>query len=220
MKLKSKVTVLIISFIMIISSSLTVLAYDDMTQNLLRITDYYNQGYYYEMRDEITWARCLNLSEEDINILNTWSEIADYVIININKVDNNLNKAQRYCDNGMYFEAKNTLDDLANTISMTPSQLEIWSAKRADAIAGINRWNEYINNGYNYPSNIRYVMQQLNVPFGKNITYTVSSSYYWDGAGIYLVYVDFYQNGKLCACAEVDVNTYEIMSGILKYRGI
>ena len=216
--MKKKVLAGILSGIIITLTAISSYAYDDLSENMARIQLYYNQGYYYEMIDEINWARALSLSDSDIAILNDYERKAVYAASTYEFIYSELNTAQYYCNQGMYYEANGILDAIAYTYELTPLELEIWNAKKVDATAGINRWIQAVNNGTNYPENIRYVMQQLGVPFNRNITYFEYEPYYWEAGGRYLEYIEFFENGDFCACADVDISTFEIMRGIYPYQ--
>lgn len=130
----------IISAGVISAGLLSVYAYEDMSANLQRIVDYYNNGYFYEMLDEISWARQMDLSPEDIAILDQYEEIGEYCASNVDAIYAEFSRAQSYCDQGLYYEASAVLDNVAATYSLTQSQWGVWSAKKADANAGLERW--------------------------------------------------------------------------------
>lgn len=70
---------------------------------------------------------------------------------------------------------------------------------------------------------VRTAREGLNVPSSGDITYKVDFSgpgSYWEGAGIYLRSIYFYQNGKMCATASCDADTGEPVRSMLLYPGL
>lgn len=179
MKIKSALCA-IISTGILSACTLNVYAYDDMSANLQRIIDYYNNGYFYEMLDEISWARQMDLSPEDIGILDQWEEIGVYCASNVNAIYTEFGRAQSYCDQGLYYEASAVLDNIAATYSLTQAQWGVWSAKKADANAGIEKWgvrssaelNRYLGTHYvgiNYAIDVGSVTES-------SITFSLSAT--------------------------------------------
>ncbi len=64
---------------------------------------------------------------------------------------------------------------------------------------------------------IKVVQKNLSVPYNSRITYTIGKKQYNEVWDAYYVSVDFYENGKMVAGANVDIKTGELISNIMGY---
>lgn len=140
MKTKLKTTLSLLAAAAMLTTTLTVSAYDDVSANFNRISDYYNNGMYYEANDEITWLKTgYSLSADDWSKASDWASKVSYAAAHVTDVYDWFGKIQSYCDQGLYYEARDELNWLAGTYTLTPVEQAEWDAKAADANGGISK---------------------------------------------------------------------------------
>lgn len=64
---------------------------------------------------------------------------------------------------------------------------------------------------------IESTKSMLGVPSDLKVTHSVSSPYYWEGGGIYLVHISFYYNGEVVASADINAKTGSPEKSFLMY---
>lgn len=116
----------------------TTYAYDNAASNFNRIDSYYGRGMYYEALDEVKWlSQYYKLSPTDIDKTSKWQEKLNYALSTMDAVYAWFDKIQYYCDQGLYYEAKDELNWLAGTYTLTPCEQSEWDSKSNDAAWGI-----------------------------------------------------------------------------------
>lgn len=139
--MKKKITICILTLFAFVLMSLSVIANDDtFNRSMEKVNNYYNNGYYCEAWDELSWIDYNSCSEEQKSIVDYNKELVSYAIYNVNYIYEKFNLIQNYCDSGLYYEAMNELTWLAQYYALTPLERTTWNAKYADAQAGIQKW--------------------------------------------------------------------------------
>lgn len=102
-----------------------------------------------------------------------------------------------------------TWDDVTKTIFINSNDVYNWL---------INTY-EYKNTIYEKEL-VQSFRCLLNVPDDLDVTYEITSSYYWNAGNRYLTWIGFFYNDKCVAGVSFDTYTHEAVKDILPYVGI
>lgn len=108
-----------------------------------KITYYYNNGFYCEAMDELSW---LNASKDRSiwtqHKINEMEDLICYSIENISAIYKNFGLIKSYLNQGFYYEAKDELNWLKGKYFLAPTEDKLWGEYNLDATTGITKYEE------------------------------------------------------------------------------
>lgn len=197
--MKNKLITGVLTLCISISMSLTGFAYNNSyTASMDKVYYYFNNGYYCEAMDELSWIDYNSCSAEEKELIDNNKRILQDAINNVDYIYNKFDLIQGYCNRGLYYEAMDELTWLAEYYSLTPLEYETWNAKYADAQAGIKKWeNHDIGFEAARQNVINFILVDWHTQSIREYTSNFDAKYISENSDYYYFHGMWYNDGSL-----------------------